>query len=231
MQWLVRAEWMWRGAYHGAPSAKSREFRMQHAPLDACSHSLHASSQPGNYANGKFTSHFISAAMKIQFQNNFPFHPWAQLFHCAPATSYFLRDFRWTHQTVFQLEDLHATLSLCFNHLIHPKIASTLGQRTSEHSIPYRVCLCRRDINFILWTRTRTWRLKCSKNIFSKNVFMHRDASAAARDDEFSFLATCAHHIDENISNGFSIVSISSGLWLNQYLLDSVSDFEGVARA
>lgn len=118
------------------------------------------------------------------------------------------------------IEMFHATSGFCFNHLNCPKIASLHRQ----HSIAYRARLCRRDINFILWSPAATCRLKRSKNKNSKNVLCKLHEIAETQ----SITWPRAPSADENISNGFSTVFIAPKSKLRQYsleLITFVSDF------
>lgn len=105
-----------------------------------------------------FIQYFISATMKIQFKKWFSrIILVTKLFQCSlrpPDIS--CEPNEWCTSNGFSIEILHAALNLSFfSHLVWPKIAQPMRSELCEHSIPYQVCLCRRDINFILWSHTQ----------------------------------------------------------------------------
>lgn len=109
----------------------------------------------GNYGKMEnFTSYFISATMKMQFQINFPYFILA---HSTAATA--LPEASVTHifcacqantSNEFSNGILHTTHRAfdVFNHLILTENSVRGSLRVNskhtmrEHSIPYRVCVC-----------------------------------------------------------------------------------------
>lgn len=190
-----------------------------------------------NYHNGKFTAHFISAAMKIQFQNNFPFYPCSQLFHC-PWPRCRPSETERILQTIFQRNSpCHMKFSFKSFNLSKNSACET----SREHYIPQIECVFVAEtlISFCGWhTQCEDWKFY-SKNILFEKCRSRYAMHTATAENAIEWnetkrkkknssppwpVATCAVRpvSDEHISNGFSTVLISSGVGefkLNQYFV------------